>query len=47
MIYVLAVYPATFLNEFEKSCHEVINKKDKELKETEKFNKELKNLLFK
>ena len=47
VMYVLAVYPTTFLNEFEKSCRETINKKDKELEETEKFNKELKNLLFK
>lgn len=32
VIYVLAVYPATFLNEFEKSCHEAINKMIKNLK---------------
>lgn len=47
VIYVLAVYPSTFLNEFEKSCHKAINKKDEEFEETEKFNKELKDLLFK
>ena len=36
--YVLSVYPAAFLNEFEKSCHKAISKKDKELEETEKIN---------
>ena len=39
--------PSAFLKEFEKSCHEFIKKRDKELEEKEKINKELRKWLLK
>ena len=39
--------PSAFLNEFEKSSLESIKKRDKELEEKEKLNKELRKWLFK
>lgn len=44
---VLYSMPSAFLKEFEKSCHEAIQKRDKEIEEREKLNKELKKWLFK
>ena len=41
---VLYSMPSAFLREFEKSCHESIKKRDKELKE--KLNRELRKWLF-
>ena len=38
--------PSAFLKEFEKSCHESIKKRDKDLEE-EKLNKELRKWFFK
>ena len=39
--------PSAFLKEFEKSCLESIKKRDKELEEKEKINKELRKWLLK
>ena len=36
---VLYSMPSAFLKEFEKSCHESIKKKDKELERKEKLNR--------
>lgn len=44
---VLYSIPSAFLKEFEKSCHESIKKRDKELEEKEKLNRELRKWLFK
>ena len=44
---VLYSVPSAFLKEFEKGCHEAIQKRDKEIEEREKLNKELRKLLFK
>ena len=44
---VLYSIPNAFLKEFEKACHETIKKRDKELEEKEKLNKELRKWLFK
>lgn len=43
---VLYNMPSAFLKEFERSCHETIEKRDKELEEKEKLNRELKKWLF-
>ena len=39
--------PSAFLKDFEKNCHEFIKKRDKELEEKEKINKELRKWLLK
>lgn len=44
---ILYSMPRAFLKQFEKSCHDQILKRDKELEEKEKFNRELRKLLFK
>ena len=46
-LYVLYSMPSAFLKEFEKACHETIKKRDKELEEKEKLNRELRKWLFK
>lgn len=43
---VLYSMPSAFLKEFEKSCHETIKKRDKELEEKEKLNRELRKWFF-
>lgn len=45
-LFVLYSMPKDFLKEFEKSCHETIKKRDKELEEKEKFNKKLKKIFL-
>ena len=46
-LYVLYSMPTAFLKEFEKSCHESIEKRNKELEEKEKLNRDLRKWLFK
>ena len=43
---VLYSMPSAFLKEFEKSCHETIKKRDTELEEKEKLNRELRKWFF-
>ena len=47
VLYVLYDLPNAFLNEFENSCHNTIKKRNKELEEKEKLNRELRKWLFK
>lgn len=44
---VLCSMPGDFLKAFEESCKESIRKRDEELDEKEKMNKELRRWLFK
>ena len=44
---VLFRMPSEFLNEFESSCAESIQRRNKEFEEKEKMNRELKNWIFK
>lgn len=44
---ILYSMPSAFLKEFEKSCHEVVKKRDKELEEKGELNKEFRKWLLK
>lgn len=45
-LYVLYNMPASFLNEFEKKCHDKIKERDEQIIEKEKTNKELRKWFF-
>ena len=47
VLYIWYSFPSAFLKEFEKSCYKAIKKRDKELEEKEKLNRELRKWLFK
>lgn len=44
---VLYSMPSAFLKEFERSCHDAIEKRNKEIEEKEELNKALRKWLFK
>ena len=44
---ILYSMTSAFLKEFEKSCYETIKKRDKEIEEKEKLNREFRKWLFK
>lgn len=46
-LFALYSMPSAFLKEFEKSCHETINKRDRDKELKEKLNKEFRKWLFK
>lgn len=46
-LYILYSMPRAFLKEFEKSCRETIKKRDEELEEKEKLNRELREHILK